>query len=253
MSFPRKRESSEVDPRVKPEDDTIHMNQNLIKKITNDTRETYDQIAEEFSHTRHSLWPELLPILDYIKDGDKILDAGCGNGRILKLFSGKLIDYTGIDPSKKLIEFAKKLNPNQGVFLTNQVEKLPFPDNHFDHILMIAVLHHIPSRSLRQHALLELKRVLKPGGMLFITNWNRWKLKFIFYIIKGLFVQGFDWGDFYLPWNNKTERYYHAFTKNDLKREIEQAGFTVIKNTTERDNFVTFCQKSSNGKTQISK
>src|SRR3989344_9187254 len=107
------------------------MNSDLVQKITNDTRETYDQIAEEFSNTRHSLWPELLPILDYIKDGQKILDAGCGNGRVQKLFSKKKIDYAGIDPSAKLIELATKLHPNQGLFLTSQIEKLPFPDNSF--------------------------------------------------------------------------------------------------------------------------
>ena len=219
------------------------MNSDLIQKITNDTRETYDQIAEEFSNTRHTVWPELLPILDYVKDGQKILDAGCGNGRVQKLFNEKKIDYTGIDPSGKLIELAKKLHPDQGTFLTSQVEKLPFPDNFFDHILMIAVLHHIPSRALRQQALLELKRVLKPGGMFLLTNWNRWQPKFIFYIIKGLFVRGFDWGDFYLPWQNKAQRYYHAFTKNSLRREIEQAGFKIIKHTAERDNFVTFAKK----------
>lgn len=219
------------------------MKPELVTNITNQTRQTYDDIAEEFSNTRHTIWPELLPILGYIKDGDKILDAGCGNGRILTLFSDKSVDYTGIDPSGKLIELAKKLHPNQGTFLTSQVEKLPFADNSFDHILMIAVLHHIPSQSLRQQALLELKRVLKPGGMFFLTNWNRWQVKFIFYIIKGLFVPGFDLGDFYLPWQNKAQRYYHAFTKNSLRHEIEAAGFKIIKHTTERDNFVTFAQK----------
>ena len=216
----------------------------MIQKIMNEVKSAYNEIAEPFSHSRHAIWPELLPILDYIKDGDSILDLGCGNGRILKLFNAKLINYTGLDPSDKLIALAKELHPNGGLFMVGGADKLPFPDASFDHILMIAVLHHIPDRAFRQRVLLEIKRVLRPGGMLFLTNWNRWRPRFIWNIIKGLFVPGFDFGDCYIPWDNKVERYYHAFTRRGLRRELEKAGFTILKHTVENNNFVTFCQKA---------
>lgn len=207
-----------------------------------DTTSAYNEIAEPFSHSRHTIWPELLPILEYVKAGDKILDIGCGNGRILKLFSEKKVDYTGLDPSLKLIQLARQLHPDQGAFMTGSVEKLPFGDASFDHILMIAVFHHIPDRAFRQRVLLEIKRVLKPGGMFFLTNWNRWQARFIWNIIKGIFVPGFDFGDCYIPFDHKVQRYYHAFRKNQLRRELAEVGFKIIKHTTEGNNFVTFAK-----------
>ena len=47
---------------------------------------------------------------------------------------------------------------------TGDITKLRFPDSSFDSIISMSVLHNIPSRDLRDQALRELARVLKPGG-----------------------------------------------------------------------------------------
>ncbi|PIX02803.1 SAM-dependent methyltransferase, partial [bacterium (Candidatus Gribaldobacteria) CG_4_8_14_3_um_filter_42_11] len=41
-----------------------------------------------------------------VKDGDKVLDVGCGNGRLVKAFENKKISYLGVDNSEKLIKLA---------------------------------------------------------------------------------------------------------------------------------------------------
>ena len=56
---------------------------NFIKQ----NKEVYNKIAKLFSKTRKFLWYDLEPLVKYTKNGDKILDLGCGNGRLYQLFS----------------------------------------------------------------------------------------------------------------------------------------------------------------------
>src|SRR3989338_9736178 len=67
----------------------------LVKK----TQEDYNTIAEDFDRTRGRLWEGMERFAAAVDDGDAVLDFGCGNGRLLELFEGKTVDYTGIDQS----------------------------------------------------------------------------------------------------------------------------------------------------------
>ena len=79
----------------------------MVDKILNETEIGYDSMAVKFSETRKYFWRGLEFIGDYVKDGDTVFDFGCGNGRLLELFSDKKIEYCGADVSEKLIEIAK--------------------------------------------------------------------------------------------------------------------------------------------------
>ena len=72
----------------------------------------YDDIAKEFSATRAYPWKELQVFIPYIKDNFKILDLGCGNGRLVKSLeqADKKLNYLGVDFSTQLIEQAKNMN-----------------------------------------------------------------------------------------------------------------------------------------------
>lgn len=207
--------------------------QYLLKK----TGEDYDLIADQFSSSRHSAWPEFNILGQYIKEEEKVLDLGCGNGRLFGLFKDKNIDYTGVDNSIKLIEWAKKKYPD-GKFQVVDALNLPFPNNDFDKIFCIAVFHHIPSEELRSQFLKEAKRVLKPGGLLILTVWNLWQrktgwrllLKYTFSKLIG--KSRLDFKDIFYPWKSsggKTliQRYFHLFSKNSLKKLISGAGFKI--------------------------
>ncbi len=150
------------------------MDLNYAKYLLEKTRNDYNSIAEDFSRTRWNIWAEFNIFREYVKNGDKVLDAGCGNGRLLELFKDKVIDYTGIDISEKLINLARKKYSDNN-FIVADTLNLPFPDNNFDKVFSIAVLHTIPSCGLRQKVLFELRRVLKPSGFLILTVWDVWR------------------------------------------------------------------------------
>lgn len=95
----------------------------------------------------------------------RILDAGCGTGAILKRL-GDPAANVGIDYSPEAIAFCRRRG------LTNVVEgdicNLPFPDESFDAVICSSVLYHAWIVDL-DRALSEMRRVLRPGGALFIN------------------------------------------------------------------------------------
>lgn len=208
----------------------------LLKKIKDD----YNLIAEEWSRLKIEP-PEVMKVLaKYTFEGEKVLDLGCGNGRLFEVFEDKKIDYFGVDISEKMIEIAKKKYP-QGNFQVADALNLPFPENYFDKVYSIAVLHHIPSNEFRIQFFREVKRVLKPGGFLILSVWNlnpvnmlligEWKRFFGFLkatILKILGRSKLDFKDFYIPWRGICLRYIHWFTRNELKKLAEKIDYRII-------------------------
>lgn len=210
------------------------MDKKYAQYLLQKTKQDYNQIAEDFSRTRQRIWEEIRFLFDdYLQQGDKILDWGCGNGRYFEIFKGKNINYIGIDNSEKLIEIAKQKYPQANFRITNN-SVIPFSDNYFDKVYSIAVLHHIPSKELRIKFLQEAKRALKPGGLLILTVWKfksekERKLLLKYTILKLLGKSKLDFKDILDPWGKELDRYYHWFSKRELKKLAQQAGFKVEK------------------------
>ncbi len=200
-------------------------------KIMEQSRQTYDKIATDFSRTRSSVW-ESKAFGQYAQDGDKVLDLGCGNGRLLELFQDRPIDYVGCDNSELLLKIAQQKYPGNKFVLTDGIN-LPFVDNEFDKIFCIAVLHHIPGDELRRKFLKEARRVLKKDGRLIISSWYLWPTikhapLFLKYFLKKIFgLSLLDWGDVFKPWGKMGRRYLHHFTKTGLKKLLEETGFSI--------------------------
>jgi tellurite methyltransferase len=102
--------------------------------------------------------------------GDTILDAGCGSGRNLYWFLQNNIRVYGIDEDPGAIHTLRTRHPSLPPERLQQssVERLPFGDEYFDHIISSAVLHFARSTQHFQDMLAEMVRVLRPGGSLFI-------------------------------------------------------------------------------------
>ena len=227
------------------------MKRDLAKKLLDKTAEDYNLIAEDFSKTRFFLWPEFSEFLKFIKNGDSILDLGCGNGRLYELFEDLSIDYLGLDRSSNLISAAKeKWKGCAAKFGIGDALDLEFK-NEFDAVFFIAVLHHISSEELRLEALKGIYDSLKPGGKFFMTNWMLWQKKYLPHILKytALKIIGknkMDFGDILLPWKMGKEwtgRYYHAFTERKILRLAKRAGFKIIKSWKSDRNYVMICEK----------
>ena len=209
------------------------MKKEYAKYLLEKLKQDYNQIANEFSSTRNFFW-DIEPLKRYIKPRDKILDVGCGNGRLQEILKEKNVDYIGVDISEKLIEIAKRKYPRAKFIVLTDPLKLPFEDNSFDKVFAIRVLHHIPSEDFRKKFLKELKRVLKPSGLLILTVWS-WKSRdkrSFFRILKSIFLKiikksELDFGDVFVPWKNRIQRYYHFFSKRGLKKLMKECGFQI--------------------------
>ena len=218
-------------------------------KIMHKTQKNYQKIALDFATSRKFLWPEFDIFKEYVKEGNKILDLGCGSGRLVELFSDyHVIDYIGIDNCQGLLDYARSKYPKEN-FINADVLNLPFPAKTFDAIFGIAVLNHFP-KSLQMLALNNLRRALKPGGYLLMTNWNLWglsiKKKSVWrYNIKRFFTSRKAWWQKYgvskkklgfkdvlTIWKKNNQRavlYYYAFTLKELKQLVKNAGFIVVE------------------------
>lgn len=213
------------------------MHKEIANKILEETRKSYDLIADKFSGTRRYPWKEFEDFNRYIQSGYKILDVGCGNGRLSEIFKDKNVDYYGVDFSQNLITKAKQKYP-QANFLVADVLNPPFKNEYFDAIFAIAVFHHIPSY-YRQKALSEINRVLKNQGIFIMTNWNLWQKQWwgllYQYTKDKIFGKSeLDYGDVYRPWKNEkgeivTKRYCHAYTKRELKKLLKNSGFKILE------------------------
>ena len=201
------------------------------KDLIEKTKDYFDKNVDSFSGSRNRLWSEFEELKKYMKGGEKILDLGCGNGRLFELFKNRNVKYTGVDTSVEFIERAKEKYGDY--FVVADAFNLPFPDNSFDSIWAIAFFHHIPSKHLRLKVFKEIKRVLKKDGKIIATCWNFYQLHYLRILLKFTFRKLFglsrlDFKDVLLsPKKLKIQRYYHAFTKKELKKLFQKAGFKI--------------------------
>jgi len=134
-------------------------------------RKAYDKKAANYDHTPDGRFTEkfkslLLENID-LRDNDSVLDVGCGNGTLLsKLAKRKSIHGFGIDISPRMIQNAKVRYP-EFVFTVSGCERIPFEKDSMDIITVSAAYHHFSDVDAFA---LEARRVLKPGGMLYIAE-----------------------------------------------------------------------------------
>ena len=97
-----------------------------------------------------------------IYSGKSVLDVGCGTGRWSKYLASKVRILEAIDPSDAVISAAKLLQNEKNIRISKaSVNGIPFPDNSFDFVFSLGVLHHIPDT---QNAMYECVKKVKSGG-----------------------------------------------------------------------------------------
>ena len=191
-----------------------------FKESTEYQRKTWNSVADLWHKYRQSPMKEVKEFLKPFKKGKDvyILDLCCGSGRHFCKIEG---EFYGVDFSEKMIKHAEDDIEKRNLKVALQVapaHDLPFNDDYFDAVVFASGLHCIETKH-RSKALQEVKRVLKPGGKVIITVWNRYQPRFI---SKDKVA--------YVPWKKdgkKHLRYYYLFTKTELKKLVEDNGLIV--------------------------
>jgi ubiquinone/menaquinone biosynthesis C-methylase UbiE len=149
------------------------MNQHSHYEVREANRNFYDYFADKYESLERSVFhPKRQEQLERrvrnlceMTGGRRALDIGCGTGNVSK-FARKYFEVVvGVDISLEALKINKA---NTGIHaIQGDGLSLPFADNTFDAITCFSVLHHFfDDVSL----LIELNRVLKPGGILFTDN-----------------------------------------------------------------------------------
>jgi ubiquinone/menaquinone biosynthesis C-methylase UbiE len=220
------------------------MKQEIAEKILNKVKADYSKIAPDFSRTRNKYWEEMRGFAKRLAPGDRVLDLGCGNGRLYEVLQDLSISYLGVDNSRELIDFAKKRwNENEKrKFLVGDATDLAWwKGEKYNAVFMIAVLHHVPGKELRKKVFENAAKILEPGGFFIMTNWNLFEGKYPGYILKNILrkIAGrrkLDFTDALIPWKDAgtgevmAERYFHAFTLRELDRLVKEAGLEIVEN-----------------------
>jgi 2-polyprenyl-6-hydroxyphenyl methylase / 3-demethylubiquinone-9 3-methyltransferase len=100
-----------------------------------------------------------------------LLDVGCGAGFLANEFGGTAKKVVGIDQSKESLKIAKKHDPSSKVdYIYGDAYELPMEDNSFHVVCAMDFLEHVENP---KKVIMEIERVLKPGGLFFYHTFNR--------------------------------------------------------------------------------
>jgi tRNA (uracil-5-)-methyltransferase TRM9 len=209
----------------------------------------YQTFAEQFSATRQQIQPGVRKVTRQIAPLDRILDLGCGNGKLWQ----RLVDngfrgvYVGLDFSTELLAaaaqttsqaFARWPTISQPRFLQADLTEngwennLPHPT--YDFVLAFAVLHHLPGELTITQLLQKIHRLLAPDGKFIFSVWQflnspRLRKRIQDWSEIGFSTNQVEQGDYLLDWRQGGHglRYVHAFTADELERLAIRCGFCL--------------------------
>ncbi len=200
----------------------------MATKDTGPDRAVFDAVAPGWYGFRHrTIFKAELEELARRWQHGRLLNVGCGHGADFPPFR-EGFELHGIDFSSGMLTYARKyaakfeLDPSLALA---DAASLPFKDATFDWAISVATYHHLRTPEARPAALVELRRVLRPGGEALITVWNRWQPRF--------WLRG---KETLVAWRTKGEvlqRYYYLFSRKELERLARQAGFDVLRSFAE--------------------
>lgn len=111
--------------------------------------------------------------------GKRVLDVGCGNGYVLSRYARCGANVVGVDLTDTAVRLSRRrfaLAHLAGDFHQIDGVHLPFPDDHFDIVCSMGVLHHIADP---RPTVAEMHRVLRPGGHVIVMLYYRYSHKYV--------------------------------------------------------------------------
>jgi 2-polyprenyl-3-methyl-5-hydroxy-6-metoxy-1,4-benzoquinol methylase len=219
------------------------MDENTVEKLLTLNRAFYAGFAESFADSRTLSDPALTSILPYIAEGARVLDVGCGNGRLALLLDQERagMTYVGIDAVPELVEVGRAQAGRLGISTEFHILDIsqpswgdPFRGESFDYVVTLAVLHHIPSFRLRARTLREMAELLAPRGRILLSTWqfidsDRMRRKIVDWTEAGIPAEALETGDYLLDWNRggRGLRYCHLVDETELRQLAAESGLSL--------------------------
>ena len=220
------------------------MDKETTEKLLALNREFYATFARPFAGSRPVSDPALVSILPHIPQRARVLDVGCGNGRLAALLDQERpgSTYLGVDAVPELVELARaQANHLTTISAECRVADITrtgwsssLPDVPFDCAAVLAVLHHIPGFDLRVQVLRESASLLEPDGCLILSTWQfldnaRMRRKVVDWAEVDIAVKSLEPGDYLLDWKREGRglRYCHLVDEAELKRLAAESSLRV--------------------------
>jgi ubiquinone/menaquinone biosynthesis C-methylase UbiE len=175
----------------------------------------------------------------------KILEFGCGSGRLLDNINLDNInlDYVWVDISNKLLDIAKnKFKKNKFKFICDDIINYVkwLEQESFDFVVWLASFQHIEKNKEKFLLMKNFYRILKYDWKLMMLNWSfsKWFIKkFRIQILNSFwkFIISFgkkDWKNIFIPRTDRNKvfhRFYHIYTIKELKKLVLMSWFLVRK------------------------
>ncbi|HBB33929.1 MAG TPA: SAM-dependent methyltransferase [Cyanobacteria bacterium UBA8803] len=180
-----------------------------------------DSSVDDFAAAAERLCQRVYSVA-HIKEGDRILDAGCGFGGTISSLNEHFnnIELIGlnIDP-RQLVRARQEVQPhgsNQIKFVEGDACRIPFPDASFDVVLAVECIFHFPSRV---EFFQEVRRILRPSGRLAICDF----VPLPVFKLVGKFLEKF--GSAYV--GGTYGRVDSHFTLADYQKLAQESGFAL--------------------------
>lgn len=188
-----------------------------MARNAHDLKGSYDRIAEEYANRcfyELDDKPKDRELLDRLAAAVKLLgpicDMGCGPGEIARYLKDRGADVLGVDLSPKMVEKARQLSPDIAFYVGNMTH-LDVPNGSWGGIAAFYSIIHIPREEVTE-ALRELKRVLKPGGVLLVT-----------------FHMGHETLQVEDMWGAAVSIDFYYFEREEMEGYLSSAGFESIE------------------------
>lgn len=185
-------------------------------EIYNETAQKYERRWQKYlDHTHNSLLNQLK-----ISPRDTILDASSGTGLLLKKIIERKLPFENFflnDPSANMLDIAReRFSKHSNVHFSNkQVQQLSYPKNTFDTIISLNAFHFYHEQ---QRVADKFYMMLKPGGKLYILDWNR--------------AGFFRLVNQFITWT--TSEYIRTRTLTETQNMLLQSGFSLQTSQTWR-------------------
>jgi ubiquinone/menaquinone biosynthesis C-methylase UbiE len=141
---------------------------------------TYDRELNPLIALEESI---TLDLIDDVRN-QRVLDVGCGTGRYCELLAKRGAEVVGIDPSPRMLEYAKrKITPDCTYELhLGKLEDMKFPSNHFDAVVSALTVGHMPEL---EPVMRIMSRIIKSRERLIVSDMHPY-----------WFVSGYDYVKF---------------------------------------------------------